>query len=84
MNAIVKIGLVGDRSDKRRAHGAIPRALESAARLAGLDVSHAWLSTAALAGDAADKFRRLQRDLVRPRQPCSSSRRCVGRLHLSS
>jgi CTP synthase (UTP-ammonia lyase) len=59
MNAILKIGLVGDRSDKVRAHGAIPRALESAARLAGLDVTHGWLPTAALAagaGDALDDF----------------------------
>ncbi|HXX68939.1 MAG TPA: hypothetical protein VEK07_17260 [Polyangiaceae bacterium] len=59
MNPIVKIGLVGDRSDKRRAHSAIPRALESAARLIGLDVTHAWLPTPALAagaGDALDDF----------------------------
>jgi CTP synthase (UTP-ammonia lyase) len=56
MNAIVKIGLVGDRSDKVRAHGAIPRALEGAARLAGLDVTHAWFPTAALAGGAGDEF----------------------------
>ena len=56
MNAIVKIGLVGDRSDKVRAHGAIPRALESASRLAGLDVTHAWLPTAGLAGGAGGAF----------------------------
>jgi CTP synthase (UTP-ammonia lyase) len=56
MNAIVKIGLVGDRSDSRRAHGAIPRALESAARLAGLDVTHVWLPTAALAGGVGDEL----------------------------
>jgi CTP synthase (UTP-ammonia lyase) len=59
MNAILKIGLVGDRCDERRAHGAIPMALESAARLIGLDVSHVWLPTpvlAAGAGNALDDF----------------------------
>lgn len=52
----MKIGLVGDRSDERRAHGAIPRALESAARLIGLGVTHAWLPTAALAAGAGDEL----------------------------
>jgi CTP synthase (UTP-ammonia lyase) len=55
MNAIVKIGLVGDRSDTVRAHGAIPMALESAARLTELEVTHTWLPTVGLAG-AGDEF----------------------------
>ena len=56
MNAIVKIGLVGDRSDRVRAHNAIPRALESAACLAELDVTHQWLPTAGLAEGPRDEF----------------------------
>jgi CTP synthase (UTP-ammonia lyase) len=56
MKAIVRIGLVGDRSDSVRAHGAIPGALESAARAAGLDVTHAWLPTTTLAEAAGDRL----------------------------
>jgi CTP synthase (UTP-ammonia lyase) len=56
MNAIVKIGLVGDRSDDVRAHGAIPKALESAARFVGLGVTHTWLPTAALAAGAGPEL----------------------------
>ncbi len=56
MNAIITIGLVGDRSDRVRAHSAIPRALDSAARLAEVDVTHEWLPTARLAAGAGDEL----------------------------
>jgi CTP synthase (UTP-ammonia lyase) len=55
MTKIVRTGLVGDRSDEVRAHGAIPVALERAARVAGCDVRAEWLpSTAVNVEELAD------------------------------
>jgi CTP synthase (UTP-ammonia lyase) len=42
------IALIGDRSDTVRAHGAIPKALDAAAKVVGADIAHAWVPTTAL------------------------------------
>jgi CTP synthase (UTP-ammonia lyase) len=56
MKAIARIGLVGDRSDTRRAHRAIPEALDRAAPLAGLRIAYEWLPTTELADGAGDRL----------------------------
>ncbi len=68
----VKIGLVGDKSDEVRAHRAIPRALESAAPLAGLDVAYTWLPTTELAGDASLELAELHGVWCVPGSPYAS------------
>jgi CTP synthase (UTP-ammonia lyase) len=54
MKPRVRIGLVGDRSDAVRAHGAIPEALALAATVAERDVDHAWVATRDLAAGALE------------------------------
>jgi CTP synthase (UTP-ammonia lyase) len=56
METVVRVGLVGDRSDNVRAHRAIPKALDGAARRAGLNVTHTWLPTETLTGAAVDRL----------------------------
>jgi CTP synthase (UTP-ammonia lyase) len=72
MNASVQIGLVGDRRDKVRAHGAIPKALESAARLAGLEATYRWLPSAGLVGHAGSKLDELDGIWCVPGSPYAS------------
>jgi CTP synthase (UTP-ammonia lyase) len=52
MKTKIRIGLVGDRSDEVRAHGAIPKALALASNETGIAIEHAWLATPDLRGDA--------------------------------
>jgi CTP synthase (UTP-ammonia lyase) len=72
MKRSIRIGLVGDRSDQVRAHGAIPRALELAARAAGVDVDPAWIATRDLAGAAADSLAKFDAIWCVPGSPYES------------
>jgi CTP synthase (UTP-ammonia lyase) len=68
----VRIGLVGDRNERVRAHGAIPRALDGAGRVAGVAVEHSWLPTAQLASGAAEALKPLQGIWCTPGSPYAS------------
>lgn len=69
MKTNVRIGLVGDRSDQVRAHGAIPRALALGAKEAGCAVEHTWLPTKDLVGDVARSLASFDAIWCVPRSP---------------
>ena len=52
MGAVLRIGLIGDRSPAIVAHEAIPQALRLAALQVGCDVEHVWLPTATISSAA--------------------------------
>jgi CTP synthase (UTP-ammonia lyase) len=70
--AKVRIGLVGDRTDTVRAHGAIPQALAFASEAAGCAVEHAWLPTPDLAGDVGRPLARFDAIWCVPGSPYAS------------
>jgi CTP synthase (UTP-ammonia lyase) len=73
MSTTVRIGLVGDKSERVRAHGAIPKALESAARVADLEVEYAWLPTTDLVRGAREKLAGFQGIWCVPGSPYAST-----------
>jgi CTP synthase (UTP-ammonia lyase) len=72
MATIVHIGLVGDRRAEVAAHGAIPTALASAARLIELDVRPVWLPTDTLTAGVGEKLANFDGIWCVPGSPYSS------------
>jgi CTP synthase (UTP-ammonia lyase) len=72
MRTIVKIGLVGDRRDSVRAHGAIPKALALAARALGVEVTATWLPTPTLERGVGDALAGLDAVWCVPGSPYAS------------
>lgn len=56
MQSPVRIGLIGDRDEKVKAHGAIPGALGLIEEASGVRIEPVWLNTASLEGDAGSRL----------------------------